>query len=148
VTVVELWTDGACSGNPGPGGWAAILRHGDAERELSGREAPTTNNRMELLAAISGLEALTRPCEVVVFADSAYMVNAVAKGWLERWRRNGWQTGSGARTAPVKNQDLWERMLVQLARHTVRFEKVKGHANVRLNERCDRIARSAAASRG
>jgi len=105
--VVELWTDGACSGNPGPGGWAAILRWGGHERELSGGEADTTNNRMELMSVIMGLAAITRPMDVVIHTDSSYVEQAFTRGWLETWRGNGWRT---AAKHPVKNQDLWERL--------------------------------------
>ena len=141
---VELWTDGSCSGNPGPGGWAAILRFGGSERELSGAEAHTTNNRMELVAAIRGLEALREPCEVSLHTDSAYLINAFEQGWIAGWQGRGWVTTA---RKPVENRDLWEQ-LIGLARHRrldgglhqVGFVKVAGHAGVALNERCDRLA--------
>jgi ribonuclease HI len=134
---VELFCDGACSGNPGPGGWGAVLRFQDQERELSGAEAATTNNQMELLACISGLEALKEGCEVLVWTDSQYLAKAFQDGWLEKWQRNGWKT-SGKQ--PVKNRDLWERLLVQAKRHTLRWRWIKGHAGHAGNERADRLA--------
>ena len=135
--VVELWTDGACSGNPGPGGWAAILRWNSHERELSGGEADTTNNRMELMSVIMGLAAITRPMDVVIHTDSSYVEQAFTRGWLETWRGNGWRT---AAKHPVKNQDLWERLYEEAARHRVTFKRVAGHAGVELNERADQLA--------
>jgi ribonuclease HI len=135
--VVELWTDGACSGNPGPGGWAAILRWNGHERELSGGEADTTNNRMELMSVIMGLAAITRPMDVIIHTDSSYVEQAFERGWLDQWRRNGWRT---AAKQPVKNRDLWERLYEEAARHQVRFRRVAGHAGVELNERADRLA--------
>jgi ribonuclease HI len=137
------YTDGACSGNPGPGGWGALLiaRDGDAvlkERELSGGEALTTNNRMELLAAISALEALERPSVITVVTDSAYVKNGIA-GWIEGWKRNGWRT---ADRKPVKNEDLWRRLDDARARHRVRWEWIKGHAGHPENERADELARA------
>ena len=137
---VELFTDGACLGNPGPGGWGALLRFGTREKELSGGEAQTTNNRMELMAAIGGLEALTRPCEVDLTTDSQYVKLGVEQ-WMARWRANGWRTSD---RKPVKNQDLWERLSVALAAHTVRWHWVKGHAGHDENERADELARQAA----
>jgi ribonuclease HI len=134
---VELWTDGACSGNPGPGGWAAILRYRGHERELSGHEEQTTNNRMELMAVIEGLRALTRPSRVLILTDSAYLERAFTDGWLQRWKRNGWRT---AAKKPVANQDLWVALDEAAAPHTIRFERVAGHAGVELNERADRLA--------
>ena len=135
--VVELWTDGACSGNPGPGGWAAILRWNSHERELSGGEADTTNNRMELMSVIMGLAAITRPMDVVIHTDSSYVEQAFTRGWLDTWRRNGWRT---AAKQPVKNQDLWERLYEEASRHQVVFKRVAGHAGVELNERADQLA--------
>ncbi len=137
------YTDGACSGNPGPGGWGALLiaRDGDAvlkERELNGGEALTTNNRMELLAAISALEALERPSAITVVTDSAYVKNGIA-GWIEGWKRNGWKT---ADRKPVKNEDLWRRLDEARARHRVRWEWIKGHAGHPENERADELARA------
>ncbi len=134
---VELWTDGACSGNPGPGGWAAVLRLGERERELVGHEPRTTNNRMELRAVVEGLRALTKPCRVRVHTDSAYVRNAVSKGWIDGWQRNGWRTKG---KTPVANRELWEELLEAMAQHDVEWIAVKGHAGVELNERCDRLA--------
>ncbi len=135
---MQLWTDGACSGNPGPGGWAALLVLGDHEKLLSGGEAHTTNNRMELLAPIRGLEALTRPCVVDVHIDSTYVMFGFTKQWIAGWRRRAvegvWMTGA---KKPVVNQDLWEALEAAVARHTVRWHQVKGHAGVELNERVD-----------
>ena len=135
--VVELWTDGACAGNPGPGGWAAILRLRGHERELSGGEVESTNNRMELLAVIMGLRALTRPCQVKIHLDSSYVMNAFTKGWLASWQRNGWRTSA---KQPVKNQELWQELLVEAARHQISWVLVKGHAGVAFNERVDVLA--------
>ncbi|MDR4307316.1 ribonuclease HI [Chelatococcus sambhunathii] len=135
---VDIFTDGACSGNPGPGGWGAILRFGDAEKELSGGEALTTNNRMELLAAISGLEALRRRCPVVVHTDSQYLRDGVTK-WIHGWKRNGWKT---ADKKQVKNQDLWMRLDELLKTHDVEWRWVKGHAGHAENERADELARA------
>src|SRR4051812_23087971 len=122
---VTLVPDGAVSGNPGPGGWAVILRFGEHEREFSGAEPHTTNNRMELTALLEGLKALTRPCRVRVLCDSAYVVNAHRKGWLETWQRNGWKTSA---KKPVENRDLWEALIDAERPHEVSFELVKGHA--------------------
>jgi ribonuclease HI len=135
--VVELWTDGACSGNPGPGGWGAILVWNGHERELSGGEADTTNNRMELMSVIMGLAAITRPMDVVINTDSAYVEQAFTKGWLELWQRNGWRT---AAKQAVKNQDLWQRLAEEAARHNVSFQRVRGHTGVEMNERADQLA--------
>lgn len=134
---VELWTDGACSGNPGPGGWGAILIWGETRKEMMGGENPTTNNRMELLAAISGLEALTRPCAVVLHTDSQYVKNGIT-GWIHGWKKNGWRT---ADKKPVKNEDLWRRLDEATRRHKVEWRWVKGHAGTELNERADQLAR-------
>ena len=134
---VEIWTDGACSGNPGPGGWGAILRFGDSAKELSGGEPLTTNNRMELLAAISALEALKRPCGVDLHTDSQYLRQGVT-GWIHGWKRNGWRT---ADKKPVKNEDLWRRLDEAAARHEIEWRWVKGHAGEELNERADELAR-------
>jgi ribonuclease HI len=137
---VEIWTDGACSGNPGPGGWGAILRAGNgAEKELSGAEPATTNNRMELMAAIAALEALTKPCAASVTTDSVYVKDGVTK-WIHGWKRNGWKT---ADKKPVKNEDLWKRLDAAAARHTVSWHWVKGHAGHAENERADALARAA-----
>ena len=138
--VVQLFTDGACLGNPGPGGWGALLRLGDREKELSGGEAQTTNNRMELMAAIAGLEALTRPCRVELTTDSQYVKRGVEE-WMARWRANGWRTSD---KQPVKNRDLWERLSAAVASHEVRWHWVKGHNGHDENERVDELARQAA----
>ncbi|MBN8727880.1 MAG: ribonuclease HI [Xanthomonadales bacterium] len=137
---VELFTDGACLGNPGPGGWGALLRLGDNERTLSGGERLTTNNRMELMAAIAGLEALKRPCAVVLTTDSQYVKRGVEE-WMARWRANGWRTSD---RQPVKNRDLWERLSAALASHRVDWHWVRGHAGHAENERVDELARAAA----
>lgn len=137
------YTDGACSGNPGPGGWGALLiaREGDTvlkERELKGGEPDTTNNRMELMAAISALEVLTRPSDIIVVTDSAYVKNGVT-GWIHGWKRNGWKT---ADRKPVKNVELWQRLDEAQARHTVEWRWIKGHAGHEENERADALARA------
>lgn len=137
MKAVEIFTDGACSGNPGPGGWGALLRFGAHERPLSGGEALTTNNRMELMGAISALEALKEPCAVDLHTDSEYLRNGVTK-WMHGWKRNGWRT---ADKKPVKNQDLWERLDAALKRHEIRWHWVKGHAGHPENERADELAR-------
>lgn len=134
---VEIFTDGACSGNPGPGGWAAILRLGDRERELSGGEASTTNNRMELMGAISGLEALKRPCDVKLYTDSRYVLEGATK-WIHGWKRNGWRT---ADKKAVKNVELWQRLAAAAAPHTVHWAWVKGHSGHAENDRADLLAR-------
>ncbi len=135
--IVEIFTDGACSGNPGPGGWGVLLRHGTVEKELCGGEAETTNNRMEMTAAIRALEALKRPVRVRLHTDSQYLRNGVTQ-WLPRWQANGWRT---ADRKPVKNVDLWQRLLELLARHEVEWRWVKGHAGHPENERADGLAR-------
>ena len=137
---IEIHTDGACLGNPGPGGWAALLRHGTVERELAGGESPTTNNRMELLAAIMALEALKQPCRVVLSTDSQYVQKGIAE-WLPNWVRRGWKTAGGT---PVKNQDLWQRLHAAAAPHRIEWKWVKGHAGHVENERVDRLARAEA----
>jgi ribonuclease HI len=137
---VELFTDGACLGNPGPGGWAALLRAGTREKALVGAEAMTTNNRMELMAAIAGIEALKRACTVAVTTDSQYVRRGVEE-WMPRWKANGWKTSD---KQPVKNRDLWERLDAALASHDVRWHWVKGHAGHAENERVDALAREAA----
>lgn len=136
---VEIYTDGACSGNPGPGGWAAILRSGEHEKEIAGFEPQTTNNRMELRAVIEALKALKFPCEVTVYSDSAYLVNALQQGWLEKWMRDGWKRGP-RKKEPVQNADLWQELARLLQIHNVRFEKVQGHAGNPLNLRVDKLA--------
>jgi ribonuclease HI len=137
---VEVHTDGACIGNPGPGGWGALLRYGATERELVGAEAATTNNRMELMAAIAALEALSAPCEVTLHTDSQYVQKGLTE-WLPGWIRRGWKTSGGE---PVKNQDLWQRLQQAAARHRVHWRWVRGHAGHVDNERVDRLARQAA----
>lgn len=134
---VTIYTDGACSGNPGPGGWGAILQYRGKEKELSGGESPTTNNRMELLAAISALEALKEPCKVTLYSDSKYVTDAVEKGWARSWRAKGWKKSD---KTPAKNPDLWERLLKLLEVHDVKFVWVKGHAENVYNNRCDELA--------
>jgi len=134
--LVEVFTDGACKGNPGPGGWGALLRYGSAEKELCGGERATTNNRMELMGVIMALEALKRPAQVRVTTDSQYVKRGVTE-WMEGWKRNGWRTAS---RAPVKNRDLWERLDQALAGHRINWHWVKGHAGHHENERADRLA--------
>ena len=140
LTEVEIFTDGACKGNPGPGGWGAIVRAGTHEKELSGGEPLTTNNRMELLAAIRALEALKRPCHVVLSTDSIYVRDGITK-WIHGWRRNGWKT---ADRKPVKNAELWQELLDAAAAHQVEWRWVKGHAGHPEHERADRLACDAA----
>jgi ribonuclease HI len=136
VTKVEIYSDGACRGNPGPGGWGVVLRYGDAEKELWGGEAETTNNRMELTAVIRGLEGLTRSCPVRVVTDSQYVKNGITQ-WIHNWRRNGWKT---ANRKPVKNADLWQELWDQVENHDVTWEWVKGHSGHPENERADQLA--------
>lgn len=133
---VELYTDGACRGNPGPGGWGVVLRYGDRERELFGGERHTTNNRMELTAVIEGLQALKRTCRVAVTTDSQYVRNGITQ-WIHNWKRNGWKT---AARQPVKNDDLWRQLDREVARHDVEWHWVKGHAGHPENERADALA--------
>ena len=137
LPLVELFTDGACSGNPGPGGYGAILRYGSIEKELSGGEPETTNNRMELTAVLVGLKALKKPCRLTIYSDSQYFCNGITKGWAESWRQNGWRKKD---KKPALNPDLWEELLEELAKHEVTIEWVKGHAGHPENERCDRLA--------
>ncbi|MCQ2450415.1 MAG: ribonuclease HI [Clostridia bacterium] len=134
---VNLFTDGACSGNPGPGGWGAILRYGSFEKELSGGEMNTTNNRMELTAVIKGLEALKKPCKVLLTTDSKYVADAIQNGWAKSWQKNGWKK---ADKKPALNPDLWEKLLSLLDIHEVDINWVKGHAGHPENERCDQLA--------
>jgi ribonuclease HI len=138
-SLVEIFTDGACSGNPGPGGWAALLRYGEKEKELSGKASHTTNNRMELMAAIKALEELKRPCKVRLTTDSEYMMKGITQ-WIHNWKRNDWKT---AQKKPVKNLDLWARLDEMISKHQVDWRWVKGHANHSENERVDRLARNA-----
>ncbi|HEU0097418.1 MAG TPA: ribonuclease HI [Allosphingosinicella sp.] len=137
---VEIFTDGACKGNPGPGGWGAVIRSGAHEKEISGGEANTTNNRMELLAAIRALEALKRPCEVALYTDSIYVRDGITK-WIHGWRKNGWKT---ADRKPVKNAELWQELLDAAAPHKIDWRWVKGHSGHPENERADRLACDAA----
>lgn len=137
---VEIFTDGACKGNPGPGGWGALIRLGGREKELSGGERLTTNNRMEMLAAIRALEALTRPCRVTLHTDSRYMIDGITK-WVKGWQRNGWKT---ADKKPVKNMELWQELLAATAPHRIEWRWVKGHAGHVENERVDMLASDAA----
>jgi ribonuclease HI len=139
---VEIFTDGACSGNPGPGGWGALLRYKGRERTLSGGESGTTNNRMELMAAIRALETLTRPCSVTLYTDSEYVKKGITE-WLANWKRRGWKT---ADRKPVKNVDLWQRLDTAVARHDVHWRWVRGHSGHPENERVDALARKAIAS--
>lgn len=137
MKTVTIYTDGACSGNPGPGGWGAILMYGPHSRELSGGEAATTNNRMELTAVIEGLSALKEPCDVTLTSDSKYVLDAIEKGWARSWKRNGWRK---ADKKPALNADLWDRLLTLLDIHTVRLVWVRGHQGHPENERCDQLA--------
>ena len=134
---VEIYTDGACSGNPGPGGWGAILRYNGAEKELSGGEEQTTNNRMELTAAIKALEALKEPCAVELYSDSKYLVDALEKGWARSWRNKGWVKSD---KKPALNPDLWQQLLELCEKHSVSCRWVKGHAENQFNNRCDAMA--------
>jgi ribonuclease HI len=138
---ITLFTDGGCIRNPGPGGYGIVLTYGSHRKELSGGFRRTTNNRMEIYAAIRGLEAIKEPCRVTVYSDSQYLVNAMQKGWAEQWRANGWRRGNRERAI---NPDLWERLLNLCKIHRVRFEWVRGHAGQTENERCDRLAGDAA----
>lgn len=135
---VEVWTDGACSGNPGPGGWGAILSYKGKERELSGGEALTTNNRMELMGAIAALETLTRPCTVALHTDSQYLRQGITS-WIHGWKKNGWKT---ADRKPVKNEELWKRLDAALKQHKIEWKWVRGHAGDEMNERADALARA------
>ena len=135
---VIVYTDGACSRNPGPGGWAAVLQYKGAQKEISGYMPDTTNNRMELMGAIMALEALKEPCEVVLHTDSAYVHNAFQQRWIDRWQRNGWRTASND---PVENSNLWRQLLDAAEPHTITWVKVKGHADNELNNLCDKLAR-------
>ena len=138
MKTVDIYTDGACSGNPGKGGWCAIMLYESHERVLSGGDKDTTNNRMEVYAAIAGLAALKQKCMVNLYSDSAYLVNAIEMHWLHGWQKNGWRT---ADNKPVKNQDLWQQLSELMAKHEVTFIKVKGHADNEYNNRCDKFAR-------
>ncbi|CAM5796021.1 MULTISPECIES: ribonuclease HI [Brevibacillus] len=137
---VTIYTDGACSGNPGPGGWGAVLMYGEHKKEMSGAEQGTTNNRMELKAAIEALSVLKEPCKVTLYSDSAYLVNCFQQGWYKGWLRNGWKN---SKNQPVENQDLWKELLRLMEIHTVQYVKVKGHADNEWNNRCDELATGA-----
>ena len=137
ISEVTIYTDGACSGNPGPGGWAAILMASGAKKEMSGGERDTTNNRMELMAVIEGLKALKRPCKVDIYSDSAYVVNAFEQNWIGKWVKNGWKNSA---KAEVANSDLWKELINLTSMHNVTFHKVKGHADNEFNNRCDELA--------
>jgi ribonuclease HI len=137
MKTVTIYTDGACSGNPGPGGWGAILEYNGQEKEISGGEANTTNNRMELTAVISALQILNQPCIVELYSDSKYVIDALEKGWVFGWKKRGWVKGD---KKPALNADLWERLLEQIARHEMRYHWVKGHAENPKNNRCDQLA--------
>ena len=134
---VIIYTDGACSGNPGPGGWAAILISGELKKEISGGSKNTTNNIMELTAIIEGLKALKQQCEVEIYSDSSYCVNSFNQGWIYNWIKKGWKTASGE---AVKNKELWQELYELTKKHKVNFSKVQGHSDVELNNRCDRLA--------
>lgn len=134
---VDLYTDGACSGNPGVGGWGAILIYNGHEKEVSGYNKDTTNNRMEIFAVIQGLKQLNQPCEVTVYSDSAYVCNAFTEKWIDEWQANNWRTKSKDK---VKNDDLWKLLLMQMEDHKISFVKVKGHADNVYNNRCDKLA--------
>lgn len=137
---VKIFTDGACSGNPGPGGWGAVLIYGEHQKEISGFEDNTTNQRMELMAAINALEALKEPCSVELYSDSAYLINAFRQKWLERWQANGWLN---SQKKAVENKELWQRLLKLATVHDIKWLKVKGHSGEIFNERCDQLARNA-----
>ena len=134
---IEIYTDGACSGNPGPGGWGAVLRYNGREKEISGGEAQTTNNRMELTAVIAALECLKEPCAVELYSDSKYVIDALSKGWAVSWRKKGWIKSD---KKPALNVDLWERLLKLTEAHDMRYHWVKGHADNEYNNRCDALA--------
>ncbi len=141
MDIITIYTDGSCLGNPGPGGWAALLIYADREREVSGHEPQTTNNRMELMAAIQALRTLTRPCQVVLYTDSTYVQKGI-RDWLPKWEKNNWRTSS---RKPVKNQELWQELLSESRRHQVQWHWVKAHAGESGNERVDALAYKAAA---
>ena len=137
---VTIYTDGACSGNPGPGGWGAVLLYKGAEKHLYGFDPDTTNNRMEMTAVLKALEALKETCAVTLYTDSAYIHNAFEKGWIDRWQVNGWKTSA---KKPVENKDLWQNILAQTKMHSVNWRKVKGHSGNKYNEICDKLATDA-----
>lgn len=140
LTTVNMYTDGACSGNPGPGGWGTILRSGDYEKEFSGAEAETTNNKMELTAVIEGFKALKRPCKVILYTDSQYVANGLDKGWAAQWKANGWRKSD---KKPAQNIELWDELLTLAEPHEIQIIWLKGHAGHPENERCDKLAVSA-----
>ncbi len=142
MKTVEIFTDGACSGNPGPGGWGVILRFGETEKELSGGEKSTTNNRMEITALIKALSALKEPCHVILITDSKYVLDSITKGWIYNWQRNGWIKSD---KKPAQNADLWQILLPLLNKHEIEYHWIRGHAGHPENERCDRLAVAAAA---
>ena len=137
---VTIYTDGACSGNPGPGGWGAILIFGDIKKEISGGKKDTTNNIMELTAALEALKMLKRPCDVKLYSDSAYLVNGFINGWIYNWKKNNWKTSN---KEPVKNKEIWEELYKMTKIHKIEFIKVKGHSDNEFNNRCDELARNA-----
>lgn len=137
---VTIYTDGACSGNPGPGGWGSILMFGDVKKEISGAMKDTTNNIMEITAVIEALKCLKEPCEVEIYSDSAYVVNAFNQGWIKNWIKNNWRNSS---KDPVKNKELWQELIALTEKHKVTFIKVKGHSDNEFNNRCDTLATSA-----
>ncbi|MDA8333927.1 MAG: ribonuclease HI [Peptococcaceae bacterium] len=141
METVEIYTDGACSGNPGPGGYGVVLKYGEAQRELSGGFRLTTNNRMEIMAAVVGLATLKRPCSVILYSDSRYLVDAMSKGWVRRWQANGWMRDRDNR---AKNVDLWQQLLQAVSPHRVTWRWVRGHADNQWNNRCDQLATAAA----
>lgn len=138
--IVNIYTDGACSGNPGPGGWAAILFYKGFQKEIAGAQMDTTNNRMELTAALKALECLKEPCDVELYTDSAYLCNAFVQRWVDNWQKNGWRT---SKKEPVENQDIWEQLIAQTHKHRITWRKVKGHSDNEHNNRCDVLARAA-----
>ena len=142
---VDIYTDGACSGNPGAGGWGVVLLYNGHRKEMSGYIGNTTNNRMEIFSVIQGLTQLKEPCEVRIFSDSAYVVNAFQEGWVTGWQKNDWKN---AQKEPVKNKDLWNDLLIRMSKHKVTFVKVKGHSDNEYNNRCDALARAAIKSAG
>lgn len=136
---IHIYTDGACSFNPGPGGWAAVLQYGGVRKDISGGEGITTNNRMELTAVIKGIEVLKEPCKVTIYSDSAYVINAFNQSWLVKWQKNGWLN---SKNLPVENKDLWVALLDLTSQHHVSFVKVKGHADNEINNLCDSLAKA------
>ena len=137
MKIIDLYTDGACSGNPGPGGWGAVLIYNGHEKKVSGYQSETTNNQMELMAIIKGLNAINEPCRVTVHTDSAYVFNAFTKGWIDSWQKNGWKT---ANKADVKNKALWKELILLAENHKTSWRKVKGHADNKYNNLCDALA--------